>query len=252
MTKGFGGRFRSAARRLACTLAIVVGGVAILPFHAAAEGALGTTTAQVEVGTLPLLAALGIGIALAVGSVIAFLQMTVKGKGTGDPAQVPAEEIEPDEAGPDNGWNEQDPSQNVEYEDNPLTDYTIPVTRLLAQPDPAELADDDEPRLCGIGGEHAGTCYRVLDRRLSIGRDPSQCGIVFPYEAGEISRRHCTLRYSADSGLFFLEDHGSSNGTFLSNGERLEPGKVYELQAGDRFCLSGTEHWFEVRDQNRA
>jgi hypothetical protein len=224
----------------------------MLPMNASAHSAIVTSRAQVEVGTLPLLTALGIGIAVSVGAVIAFLHLTVRAKESGDPALLSAEENETYEAGPAYDWNDRDTVTDGGYDHNPLTDYTIPITQILAEPMEAEQAGEDEPRLCGIGGEHSGMCYRILNRRLSIGRDPAQCGVVFPFEAGEVSRKHCTLGYAADTGMFFLEDHGSSNGTFLSNGERLKPGKTYKLQAGERFSLSGTEHCFEVRVNNQS
>lgn len=220
-----------------------------MPMHAFAAGSLDTSASQVKVGTLPLLAALGVGIAVAVGSVIAFLQMTAKGKESNEHSTATFEDNEPIEDSLIPEWNDDDTTPNSEYEDHPLTDYTIPVTQLLLHPDPAEASSELEPRVCGVEGEHAGTCYRVLGRRLSFGRDPAQCSILFPYEAGEISRMHCTLRFKEESRIFFLEDHHSSNGTFLANGERLQPGLSYELRAGDRFSLSGHAHLFEVRDE---
>lgn len=98
------------------------------------------------------------------------------------------------------------------------------MTQLLPLVGTAEMADGSEPMLCGIDGEHAGSCFRILNRRLTIGRDPARCAILFPYEASDISRVHCTLGYREDSRVFVLEDNGSSNGTFLMNGERLKPG----------------------------
>jgi len=206
-----------------------------------ASGGFEASSSQGRAGTLPLLAALAVGIAVAVGSVIAFLQLTAKGKGNMDfTTQLVDEQVDK--------WDDESLVTNSELEDNPLTDYTIPLTRILSYPEHVEEATDVEPRICGVEGEHSGNCYRVLNRRLSFGRDPSQCSILFPYEAGQISRLHCTLSYVEYSGTFVLEDHGSSNGTFLADGQRLEPGKGYELLAGQRFSLSGSEHQFEVRN----
>ncbi len=220
-----------------------------LPLRAFAAGSLETFASQVQVGTLPLLAALGVGIAVAVGAVIAFLQMTAKGKDANEPSTIFPEDNQPHDDNLIDDWKDEDTTPNPEYEDNPLTDYTIPITKLLAYPDRVEAADVGEPRLCGVEGEHAGSCYRILNRHLSFGRDPAQCVIIFPYEAGEISRMHCTLRFMEESRIFLLEDHGSSNGTFLANGQRLQPGVRYELRTGERFSLSGNEHCFEVRDE---
>jgi hypothetical protein len=235
--------------RMFGTAAITFMGLIAMPFQALAAGPLTASKAQVAVGTLPLLAALGLGIAVAVGAVIAFLQMTAKGKAFSGISRTAASEeadlpIEPYAA---DSWSVEDIGTESEYDEDPLTDYTIPITQILAAPDAAEPARGGEPRLCGIEGEHAGASYRLLGRRLLIGRDAGQCGVVFPYEAGEVSRRHCTVRYNPEARVFLLEDHGSSNGTFLENGARLEPGKLYELRDGEKFSLSGAQHSFEVK-----
>ncbi len=246
-------KFREGWRpRVAWFSAIGGAGIALLPSTAFASDAKRVhAAAQMTPGTLPLLAALGIGIAVAVLAVVAFLQLTARGRETNDSAPAAAEESEPFEDPGLPGWNEEEASANEEAEEHSLPDYTIPMTRLLELPGAAEAAEGTEPMLCGIEGEHAGSCYRVLNRRLTIGRDPARCAILFPYEATDISRVHCTLKYSEDSRRFVLEDKGSSNGTFLVGGERLKPGIKYELRSGERFSLSGDKHWFEVRDEER-
>lgn len=250
------GKAPRKAKRAACA-AVFVMGMLTLPLNAFAAGDWDTATSQVRVGTLPLLAALAVGIAVAVGAVIAFLQMTAKGRNSNDSSSSePESESDEQELFDDNGiqeWEEDDEAENRDtmrnsgYEDDPLTDYTIPITQILAYSGQAEAADENEPRLCGLGGEHAGNSYRIVNRRLTFGRDPAHCSILFPYESGEISRVHCTLGYIEESRLFILEDKGSSNGTFLENGDRLKPGTRYELQAGEKFSLSGNEQLFEVR-----
>ncbi|MFC5407242.1 FHA domain-containing protein [Cohnella soli] len=211
------------------------------------------TSVIVKVGTLPLLAALALGIAVAIGAVIAFLQLTTKDKGmqafssASDPHQEPDWESGEGASIDMEAWAEEESAHHPEYEE-PLTDYTIPVARLLEQAGPAEAAEDDEPRLCGIVGEHAGCRYRLTGRRLTIGRDPARCAVLYPYESSDISRVHCTVRYDEEARIFLLEDNGSSNGTFLSDGERLKPGSKVVLRSGDRFSLSDPLQTFEVRD----
>ncbi|TVY01468.1 FHA domain-containing protein [Cohnella terricola] len=178
--------------------------------------------------------------------------MTAKGKDhNGTASSVTEDDQEYIEEPIDEEWNDEEASALETSDEVPIADYTIPVTQILKFPDQAEPAEGYEPRLCGLEGEHAGNCYRVLNRRLTFGRDPSRCAILFPYEAGEISRIHCTLRYIEENRLFILEDNGSSNGTFLSNGERLKPGVRYELRSGERFSLSGRQQCFEVKDDEQ-
>jgi hypothetical protein len=194
-----------------------------------------------DVGTLPLLAALAVGIAVSVGSVIAFLNITTRKKDLRDSTAplIPEEEL----SGPD--WGQETPD---EEEDHSLSDYTIPMAKVLVGPVAAESATEDEPRLCGVAGEFAGASFKLMNRSLAIGRDSSKCGIVFPSEAHEISRKHCTVSFDEDAGLFRLEDHDSSNGTYLADGRRLQPGQFYSLKPGEKFAIAGGEHWFEVQE----
>lgn len=228
-------------------------GATALPLPAAAAGSFSEMRTQVTVGTLPLLVALGIGILVAAIAVIAFLQMTTKGQPFVGQLRVKEDEETETAAEEESNWQEaaddadDSTAADSEYEEDAITDYTIPVTRILAAAGAAEPAFGTEPRLCGIVGEHAGASYRLLGRKLLIGRDAAQCAVVFPYEAGEVSRRHCTVKYDEETNRFLLEDHGSSNGTFLASGVRLVPGKAYELCDGDRFSLSGAQHIFEVK-----
>lgn len=196
-----------------------------------ASGGMLAAASRSEAGTLPLLAALGLGIAVAAAAVIAFLQLTSKGR---NPLDYPEAEDQAED-GPFEPFHEA------------VTDYTIPLARIPGVSHPAESEADGEPMLCGVDGEFAGASFRVNGEDLLIGRDASTCQVVFPMEIGEVSRRHCTLRFDEETRTFVLEDLGSSNGTFLDGGERLQPGKRYTLRSGDRFALSGEKHRFEVR-----
>ncbi|MBB6730107.1 FHA domain-containing protein [Cohnella zeiphila] len=208
--------------------------------------------AQREVDTLPLLAAMGIGVAIAVFAVIAFLQMTRKARRAGvqgeeereDERSAEAEERLPEEDDgrkPESGEEESDSSGVTD------PDYTIPLPVAQEPPEAAAPARAGMPSVWGVEGEFTGSGFLVSNRWLTMGRDASQCGVIFRGAAGEISRKHCSLRFEESRGLFLLEDHASSNGTFLSGGERLLPGVIYELPPGERFALSGSKHWFEVQ-----
>jgi hypothetical protein len=221
--------------RIGVGLILFIGCIVILHRTASAAGTVEPASAHTGVGSLPLLAALGIGIAVAVGAVIAFLQMTAKGRDQRHSSE----------------WNQVELASASEQQDQvESSNFTIPLGRVYMEPapGPSEPAREGEPRLCGVEGEFAGACFRLNEQGLSIGRDPALCSIVFPLDIGEVSRRHCTLQFEEGSGIFVLEDHGSSNGTFLPGGERLEPGKRYQLHSGQRFALSGTVHWFEVSE----
>ena len=58
----------------------------------------------------------------------------------------------------------------------------------------------------------------------------------------KVSRRHARITFA--TGKYFLEDLGSTNGTFMNRGKRLPPGHRKPLQMATRslsakhFCVS--------------
>jgi len=258
------GRILPAAA-LALAAAVWPGSLAFAtPARAAALPA-----AQAEAGSmLPLLAAMAIGIAVSVIAVLAFLQMTSRGKSTKDeesrhpdiasfapqPGQRSADG-QRDGSEEADGAGEADEADNADEADkaDDAMGYTVPLRSIDRAPDRpdqrrAEPAVAGEPRLIGVAGEFVGASYRLADRPLAIGRDSHQCELVYPDGHAEISRKHCTVSYDAERRVFSLVDHGSSNGTYLRDGTRLASGDRRELRSGDRFALSGEEQWFEVDD----
>jgi len=69
---------------------------------------------------------------------------------------------------------------------------------------------------------------------------------MFPDTMADISKRHCQLRFDSQSSKFWLEDLGSSNGTFLASGKSCRPGQPQQLSPGDRFYLASPANTFEV------
>jgi len=79
-----------------------------------------------------------------------------------------------------------------------------------------------------LGDQQIGT-HAMKHHPFSIGRDAS-CDV--PIENIGLSRKHC--RFLFEGGKYFVEDAGSSNGTFV-NGERIQKSEVKdgdEVQAG--------------------
>jgi len=193
--------------------------------------------AQWATGDLPMAAALLIGVAVAAVAVAAFLRMTRSARRTaiGEQRQ--------------DSPTVTDLDQDSALERESALEKTIPIRALSV-----DLLREDgsgggrgEPQLFCLSGDFSGRRFRIGEQPLSLGRDPTQCSLVFRTDAAEISRKHCSLSYHKGKGIFLLLDHGSSNGTYLRDGRRLEPHKVYELRPGDRFFLSGNRHEFEVR-----
>jgi hypothetical protein len=114
---------------------------------------------------------------------------------------------------------------------------------------PASMAP---PRAASTAKLHA-TAY---GRDFSLDRDVTQMGRRSPADGIEpevdltpmdpdsyASRRHA--RILRQNEQFFLEDLGSSNGTFL-NGTRLEKGVEHPLQNGDKVRFGKTEFVFST------
>jgi pSer/pThr/pTyr-binding forkhead associated (FHA) protein len=70
--------------------------------------------------------------------------------------------------------------------------------------------------------------------------------LVYPPSKEEISRKHLSIRFDEKTNKFILED-SSSNGTFLSSNQKLESGKPYYLNAGDRFYVADPKEVFELK-----
>ncbi len=81
------------------------------------------------------------------------------------------------------------------------------------------------------------------DHELSLGRDVNQCDLVINGQS--ISRKHCTVMYSSSGNYFVLTDY-SSNGTFLSDGTRLQPGAAYALDVGSVILLASQNYIMEL------
>jgi hypothetical protein len=92
-------------------------------------------------------------------------------------------------------------------------------------------------------GHFAGTTFPI-NGSLSIGRDPKRCQIVFPSNTQGISSVHCMLRQQG-SGVILM-DSGSTYGTFLIGGRKLNANESVTLNPGDSFYLADTKNEFKV------
>ena len=102
------------------------------------------------------------------------------------------------------------------------------------------------PVLRGISGPYANAIMPMDDKPIAIGRDANICQLVMPPEATDIGRRHCTIRWDRASGTFLLEDCWTTNGTFLDNGEVINPAKPKHIKSGEGFYLANRQYQFEV------
>jgi pSer/pThr/pTyr-binding forkhead associated (FHA) protein len=90
----------------------------------------------------------------------------------------------------------------------------------------------------GGGGLRVGSAFE-LDGSATIGRSPAvEIQIDDPFASG----RHA--RIYERGGLFYVEDMGSTNGTYL-NGERVDAQEL--LRGDDRIRIGDTEFRYEQR-----
>ena len=89
---------------------------------------------------------------------------------------------------------------------------------------------DDSFFLLGAVGDMAGHRFTIFSPRTIIGRDPTQCNLVFDLPI--ISKRHAMIEVDAQRRVT-ITDLGSSNGTYV-NSERVT-NRV--LNAGDQISF---------------
>ena len=102
------------------------------------------------------------------------------------------------------------------------------------------------PVLSAQTPQHNNMPFAVHEAPIYIGRDPSCCKIVFKEGTVGISGRHCCLRFDSGNQTFELTDLGSTYGTYLANGEKIDPNKPYLLSSGDSFYIGDRSNMFRV------
>ncbi|GEM_PF-5734790 len=92
-------------------------------------------------------------------------------------------------------------------------------------------------------GRIAGREIRLRGgQEVTLGREPATCALCFPTEGYEdVSRRHCTVRYSGEEGLFYVTDW-STHGVFKANGKQLPHG-IPEKILPDEGIFLGLQRW---------
>jgi pSer/pThr/pTyr-binding forkhead associated (FHA) protein len=105
-------------------------------------------------------------------------------------------------------------------------------------------------RLIVERGGRIGREFPVSGIETNIGRWDADSGIFPDVDLDEddpeakISRRHA--RIVSHNGQYYIEDLGSTNGTFVNRGRRLLPGKRHALQNGDEIIVGKTFLKFQL------
>ncbi|HEY2960778.1 MAG TPA: FHA domain-containing protein [Pyrinomonadaceae bacterium] len=99
-------------------------------------------------------------------------------------------------------------------------------------------------------GRSSGKQFMLSDTEAQIGRWDADGGIFPDVDLdtddpeAKVSRRHARITLS--NGQYFLEDLGSTNGTFINRGKRLPPGHRQVLCDGDEIIVGKTFLRFHI------
>ncbi|MCM3870948.1 MAG: FHA domain-containing protein [Pyrinomonadaceae bacterium] len=99
-------------------------------------------------------------------------------------------------------------------------------------------------------GRTPGKKFTLSSVESQIGRWDADGGIFPDVDLdaddpeAKVSRRHARITFR--EGKYFLEDLGSTNGTFVNRGKRLLPGHLQLLQDGDEIIVGKTFLRFRV------
>lgn len=112
------------------------------------------------------------------------------------------------------------------------------------------VAEEAHATLVIERGRSAGKKFPLTEEESQIGRWDADGGI-FPEidldaddPEAKVSRRHA--RIMRRDGEYFVEDLGSTNGTFINRGRRLLPGDRHPLRDGDEIIVGKTFLRFQV------
>lgn len=98
----------------------------------------------------------------------------------------------------------------------------------------------------GVSGHYRDVFFPLADKKVIIGRSPDSCHIIYPNETRGVSRVHCEVALDRANGAVILRDLGSSNGTFVSGGKRINIDQGIPLYEGDQFTI-GENNTFRVK-----
>lgn len=99
-------------------------------------------------------------------------------------------------------------------------------------------------------GRSAGKQFPLHEDEAQIGRWDADGGIFPDVDLdaddpeAKVSRRHARIAHRGDE--YFIEDLGSTNGTFINRGRRLLPGDRQPLRDGDEIIVGKTFLRFQV------
>lgn len=92
-----------------------------------------------------------------------------------------------------------------------------------------EKAGGMSPVIRSMAPQHAGQVVQLHHQPVQLGRDSAVCRLVYQDGTPGVSARHCQVYYDQREGVFVVTDLNSTYGTFLADGQRLNPDTPVKL-----------------------
>jgi pSer/pThr/pTyr-binding forkhead associated (FHA) protein len=124
------------------------------------------------------------------------------------------------------------------------TNQGAPAQASANRPADAPAPQPGGARLIIERGGRVGKEFAISGGETNIGRWDADGGIFPDVDLDQddpeakVSRRHA--RIIRETGQFYIEDLGSTNGTFINRGRRLLPGNRHPLNNGDEIIVGKT------------
>ncbi|MDE7360458.1 MAG: FHA domain-containing protein, partial [Oscillospiraceae bacterium] len=109
---------------------------------------------------------------------------------------------------------------------------------------PAPAMSANGAVITGMKGIMANRTFNV-NGSVVIGRNAQKCNVAYPVDAKGVSGVHCQIRQA--NGGYEIIDCGSSNGTYLGNGQKLIPNVPVFIPNGSYFYLGSAEQLFQIK-----
>ena len=146
----------------------------------------------------------------------------------------------------------QQPGQNGSHTPAPDPHPEFAGGRVSAGLSLSSLRSGAKPhaRLVIERGRSSGKQFMMSEVEAQIGRWDADGGIFPDVDLdtddpeAKVSRRHARITLS--NGQYFVEDLGSTNGTFINRGKRLPPGQRQALCDGDEIIVGKTFLRFHI------
>ena len=138
-----------------------------------------------------------------------------------------------------------------------VTSVGVPLPAIF-EPENISVLSSDKKGVSGVAhaaltierGDSPGTDFRLVNDESTIGRWDADNGIFPDVDLdahdsdAKVSRRHA--RIVRNNGSYFIEDLGSTNGTYVNRGRRLLPGNAQLLNDGDEVIVGKTFLRFQI------